>query len=139
MSDARDVAVVLKKLLEGVISMVVRSYGRMQLRPLYDSGIRYVPSTGEELCLPDVMFKKGEADAMELVIWRAAELRLYGEEATVRVEWRQVTRNGIPTRVFRCLVRRADGNIEDPVAELEKRQGSVEAPAFELEKPEAGL
>jgi hypothetical protein len=84
---------------------------RWNLPPLYRSGVRYVASKVQRL--PDALAikRQGFADCGPLAAWRAAELRVHGEPATIRIYWRPI-RGG--QRLFHAQVRRADGRIEDP-------------------------
>ena len=84
--------------------------------PLYSSGVRYreePPGTEEFCAIPDVL-RRGWGDCDDLAPWRAAELRLCGEEATAEPVH-------MGDGLWHVVVRRADGSIEDPSALLGMR------------------
>lgn len=97
--------------------------------PLYLSGVRYKPEprnfkflgrTVEEFALIPVILNRKFGDCDDLAPYRVAELQHAGEPATVRVQWkRRVYPNGRKGRkYFHVVVRRANGDIEDPSAKL---------------------
>ena len=76
---------------------------------LYRSGIVYRREPiGEEVWQNAAeLLRHGAGDCEDLAAYRAAELRMEGEPATVSIKR---TRRGS----FHAVVRRADGRIEDP-------------------------
>jgi hypothetical protein len=85
------------------------------LPPLYTAGVRYSRvDPNERWQLPSETFARRRGDCEDLAAWRAAELRLRGEPATVGVR-----RTG--PRVLHAVVVRADGTIEDPSRKLGMR------------------
>jgi hypothetical protein len=86
--------------------------------PLYSSGVVYqnepVGRPDELLSIPDIL-ERGWGDCLHLSCWRIAELREAGEErAQLAYTWKPMVINGQPGRLFHCIVRRANGAIEDP-------------------------
>jgi hypothetical protein len=83
---------------------------------LYTSGVRYlnepIGQVDELIDIPEIL-RRGAGDCFHLSAWRVAELRNDGEEgATIHVR-----RQRHPIKKLRCfhvLVRRADGETEDP-------------------------
>lgn len=77
--------------------------------PLYESGVLYRREKKDhefwENCI--VLLRLGEGDCEDLSAYRAAELRMEGEPATVQI---------IPTRrhSYHAIVQRGDGTLEDP-------------------------
>lgn len=82
---------------------------RAQLPSVYDSGVRYKPERvrPEEWRTADQIFASNYGDCEDLAAWRVAELQLAGEQAKVKV-----IRTG--RKRFHAIVRRADGQLEDP-------------------------
>lgn len=90
---------------------------------LYDSGIVYrrEPRGEEQWQLATDLLKRGVGDCEDLSFYRAAELRLQGEPATVAI---------VPTSrgTYHAVVRYADGGIEDPsrmLLALEHRRNTL--------------
>lgn len=95
---------------------------------LYESSIRFrrepeatIKAGIEQFDNVLQVLARGHGDCDDLVLWRVAELRERGEDASTRVAW--------PTgsRKFHAQVRRADGSYEDPsrilvFRELRKQQ-----------------
>ncbi len=97
--------------------------------PLYASGIVYrreVPGR-EDWQSADRLLAGGEGDCEDLAAYRTAELRLAGEPARVAI---------VPTRggtMYHAVVRRANGEIEDPSRiligqEADREEGSKMRP-----------
>lgn len=75
---------------------------------LYDSGVVYRRERGTERWQPATdLLRNMQGDCEDLAAYRAAELRMEGEPATVAIVR---TRRGS----FHAVVRRGDGSIEDP-------------------------
>lgn len=96
--------------------------------PLYSSGVRYENEppwkfdgrpAEEFACIP-IVLARGFGDCDDLSPWRVAELRRAGEPAKIRIQWKRKTlANGTKGRkYFHIVVRRANGDIEDPSAKL---------------------
>lgn len=77
--------------------------------PLYRSGVVYrrEPPGEEDWQSATQLLRNGFGDCEDLSAYRAAELRLDGEPATVAI---RRTKRGS----FHAIVRRADGKLEDP-------------------------
>lgn len=77
--------------------------------PLYKSGVRYArePLGSEVWQTALETLEKGFGDCEDLVAWRCAELRCAGEDATPYVK-------DVRPGLRHCLVRRANGALEDP-------------------------
>src|SRR6478735_4983930 len=85
---------------------------------LYASGVVY---QNEPVGLPDKLLdipgilEQGWGDCLHLSCWRVAELREQGEkDAQLAYTWKPVIIQGRQGRLFHCIVRRANGQIEDP-------------------------
>jgi hypothetical protein len=115
-------AVVIRFILRALV-MVDQLYLRLhpQTPSLYQSGVRYQeePDDGiEEFASIPAMYARGWGDCDDLAPARVAELRMRGEKASIRVQWR--SRPG-GRKLYHVLVRRGDGSIEDPSAKLGMR------------------
>lgn len=101
--------VAMMALLEGLTALNYVFLSRFDVPPLYKSGVRYrreQPGREQWLTIPEVL-DEGFGDCEDLAAWRAAEIRLKGLPAFVRV-----VRSG--RRSFHAIVQRPDGTIEDP-------------------------
>jgi len=87
---------------------------RPDIPPLYGSGVRYAPEPqGREDWDPaDVVHDRGWGDCEDLAAWRAAELRMAGEDARADCYPSRVRADG--SRVWHAVVVREDGTVEDP-------------------------
>lgn len=83
---------------------------------LIDSGVRYEREPpGQELWLTIPWVRlMGHGDCEDLACWRAAELRVRGEDARPFHTLRYTPKG----RLYHIRVKRADGTIEDPSAAL---------------------
>lgn len=96
--------------------------------PLYSSGVRYENEPlwkfenepVEEFALIPIVLARGWGDCDDLAPWRVAELQNCGEAAKIRVQWkRQISKSGVKGRkYFHIVVKRSNGFIEDPSAQL---------------------
>ena len=120
LKPSKLLALVVRGALEAVI-MANRLYLRTHHVPsLYESGVRYEEEPAglpyEDFAAIPVILSRGWADCDDLVSWRIAELRNAGEAAKVRLKWQyDPTRNA---RMYHVLVRRANGQVEDPSLRL---------------------
>lgn len=91
---------------------------------LYQSGVRYrlEPPGTEDVADIEVLLDRGWGDCAQLCAWRVAELRVLGEPAKIRIQWK-VRPDG--KKLFHVLVRRADGRIEDPSTILGMKSGDA--------------
>lgn len=82
------------------------------LPALYHSGVKYHKQNPKACAfrMPSDVVKRGNGDCKQLVLWRLAELLAQGETATPRVMWLN-DRKGMQAHI---LIRRADGDLEDP-------------------------
>ena len=120
LKPSKLLALVIREALEAVI-MTNRLYLRThQVPSLYESGIRYeeepVGQPYEDFSAIPVVLARGWGDCDDLVSWRIAELRNAGENAKVRLKWQYDPIRG--ARMFHVLVRRANGQVEDPSLRL---------------------
>lgn len=105
------------EVVQGVLAgLVEANYQEMKLRPLpalYASGVRYARESGrEQWQTAEETYQLKRGDCEDLAAWRAAELRIMGEMRARAVCY--APRPGL----IHCVVRRADGRIEDPSAKL---------------------
>lgn len=120
LKPSKLLALVVRGALEAVI-LANRIYLRTHhVPPIYESGIRYeeepAGQTYEDFAAVPVILSRGWADCDDLVSWRIAELRNQGENAKVRLKWQyDPTRRA---RMYHVLVRRANGQVEDPSLRL---------------------
>jgi len=99
-------------------AMNVRIMTWQPLPELYKSGVRYSREPGTEawLSATDVLSHK-RADCEDLACYRAAELRVRGERATaIPIRW---------AHGWHIVVRRANGELEDPSVELGMPTGPI--------------
>jgi hypothetical protein len=90
---------------------------------LYTSGVRYAREEGTERWLPpSIVLGLGRGDCEDLAAWRAAELRVTGEDPEARA---RVIRSG--PRTWHAVVERSSGELEDPSRELGMGVGMVGA------------
>jgi hypothetical protein len=96
---------------------------------LYASGVRYQNEPegqtfnghpAEEFALIPVVLARKWGDCDDLAPWRVAELIHGGERAKIRVQWRarRLANGQLGRKYFHIVVRRGNGLIEDPSAEL---------------------
>lgn len=92
---------------------------RPDIPPLYASGVRYRNEPFGCEWFDDILIclNRGWGDCDDLVAWRIAELREQGELAEIHMFWQPGIKNP-RTRLFHVVVRRANGDIEDPSAIL---------------------
>lgn len=120
LKDSRVLAYVVKQALEATI-FANRIYLRTHHAPaLYESGVRYEEEPAgqpyEDFAAVPVVLSRGWGDCDDLVSWRIAELRNAGEPAKVRLKWQFDPVRG--ARMYHVLVRRANGQVEDPSKRL---------------------
>lgn len=114
---SRMLAWAIKPLLEGnvrVNQLFLRTHPTTPW--LYESGVVYKNEPKgqgyEEFALIPTVHERGWGDCDDLAPWRCAELReRAGEHAKIRVQWKKHP-NG--QKMFHIVVRRANGDIEDP-------------------------
>lgn len=101
--------------LAGLQALAEQEIATGAIPPIYSSGVRYrrEPPGSERWQLPSQTLSKGEGDCEDLASWRAAELRVSGEDPYARAV---VVRSG--PRTWHAVVRRGDGSYEDPSAAL---------------------
>lgn len=108
-------AEVVRSLLNALV-MVNRIELRSDKRipPLYRSGVRYQREDAGKEEFQDIysILAAKVGDCEDLASWRVAELQEAGENASIRIKWRENPDTG--KRLFHIQVRRADGSIEDP-------------------------
>ena len=120
LKGSKVLALVIRGALEAVI-LANRIYLRTHhVPPLYESGVRYeeepLGQPYEDFSAIPVVLARGWLDCDDAVCWRIAELRNIGENAKVRLKWQyDPVRN---TRMYHVLVRRENGQVEDPSLRL---------------------
>jgi hypothetical protein len=114
--DAEDVLGALRAHVAASVRDIARAAreGR-PIPPIYASGVRYDRrDPNERWQLPSETLGRRRGDCEDLAAWRAAELLLRGERASVGVR-----RTG--PRVLHAIVVRANGSVEDPSKRLGMR------------------
>lgn len=85
--------------------------------PLYEGGVRYSQEGRGDETWQAVPVIRDTADCEDLACWRAAELRVTGEDPDARAIFRG--QPVAPRRVlYHVVVQRGDGSIEDPSKRL---------------------
>jgi hypothetical protein len=106
----------IKAILETQVKLNMLYLQRHNVPPLYKSGVRYRAEPEnfpcEEFALIPSILKRGWGDCDDLAPWRVAELRMQGEKAKIRIQWKASKKTG--QKLFHIVVRRGDGWIEDP-------------------------
>jgi hypothetical protein len=120
LKPSKLLALVVRGALEALI-MANRMYLRTHhVPPLYESGVRYEEEPAgqpyEDFAAIPVILARGWGDCDDVVSWRIAELRNAGENAKVRLKWQFDPSRG--ARMYHVLVRRANGQVEDPSLRL---------------------
>lgn len=100
-------------MLEGLTATNVELMRRGRIPPIYAAGVRYARERRDVWRTAPEVLRRGSGDCEDLAAWRAAELRVSGEDPAARVE---VYRSG--PRRFHAIVRRGDNAIEDPSRRL---------------------
>lgn len=100
--------------LEGLTRANVRLMRTSPVPPLYSSGVRWSLGDITPLPLAHTIARRGRGACGPLAAYRAAELRMQGENARAVV---RPSASGVPGR-WHAVVMRGDGRIEDPSARL---------------------
>lgn len=123
---ARLLAAALRPILESLVTVDQLFLANHHVPRIYESGVRYKEEPSrhallsfqgsgkqrvEEFAAIPAILQRGWGDCDDLAPWRCAELRMQGEKAKLRVQWRRQA-NG--SKLYHIVVRRADGSIEDP-------------------------
>jgi hypothetical protein len=112
---AKLFAEVVRSLLQALVMV-----NRIELRanksipPLYKAGVRYKREPAGQESFEDIngVMSAGWGDCEDLSAWRVAELQEAGENAAIRIKWRENRQTG--KKLFHIQVRRGNGKIEDP-------------------------
>lgn len=120
LKPSKILALVIREAIEAVV-LANQLYLRLhQVPSIYESGIRYEEEPAgqpyEDFAAVPVILARGWGDCDDLVSWRIAELRNSGENAKVRLKWAYDPIRG--ARMYHVLVRRANGQVEDPSKRL---------------------
>lgn len=99
--------------LEGLTRLDETLLGEADYPPLYESGVRYRAEPREVWRHVGHVLAEGWGDCEDLAAWRAAELRVSGEDPDAAVG---TYRSG--ARRYHAIVVRGDGSIEDPSRKL---------------------
>lgn len=132
LKHSRMLGIVIKPVLEALVTVDQLYLRTHHVPPLYRSGVRYqeeplnqaklgsgpVQRIEDFSSIPAVL-ERGHGDCDDLAPWRCAELREAGEPAKIRVQWKKHPITG--QKLFHIVVRRADGSIEDPSLKLGMR------------------
>lgn len=117
--SATQVAQRLTAVARGLTALALldlRENARPSLYDLVRRGrLRYQrePRPRELWLCPSLVMQAGWFDCEDGAAWRAAELKLEGERASVLV---RPARSAGPEALFHAVVKRGDGSIEDPSA-----------------------
>lgn len=86
---------------------------------IYSAGVVYRnedPRQGyEDFAIIPAIIARGWGDCDDLAPWRCAELQEAGENAKIRIQWKRLPVKG---KLFHIVVRRENGQIEDPSRRL---------------------
>lgn len=99
--------------LEGLTRVNERLLSGGAFPPLYSAGVRYRTEPREVWRHAADVLGEGWGDCEDLAAWRAAELRVSGEDPDAAV----ATYKSAPRR-YHAVVLRGDGSIEDPSRQL---------------------
>lgn len=107
----------MRPILEGLTALNERILAELRpdIPPLYAAGVRYQaePPTKEDWDTADVVHGRGWGDCEDLAAWRAAELRLEGDDdARADCYVSRVRPDG--RKIWHAIVVRGDDSIEDP-------------------------
>lgn len=85
---------------------------------LYQSGVRYKrePKTLDHWISIPFVLRRRFGDCEDLASWRAAELRVHGEDASAIPKHVKTWPDG--SKLFHILVKRGNGRLEDPSKRL---------------------
>ena len=98
---------------EGLTLVNVDQMRRRVFPPLYSSGIRYKVESGEHWQPAAALLAARRGDCEDLAAYRAAELRVSGQDPDAAVAIYKSR-----PRVYHAVVKRGDGTIEDPSLRL---------------------
>lgn len=125
---SRTLGLAIKAILDAQVAINRLYLSLHDVPPLYESGVRYeneppwkfLGKVVEEFATIPVILSRGWDDCDGLAVWRCAELQQAGEHARIRIQWKQHRKaNGSKGRkYFHIVVRRGNGDIEDPCAKL---------------------
>jgi hypothetical protein len=104
--------------IEGLTRLDERILAGADFPPLYEAGVVYKREARDVWRHADDVRKSGWGDCEDLAAWRAAELRVSGEDPKAHVA---VYQSG--PRRFHAIVARGDGSTEDPSRRLGMKPG----------------
>lgn len=102
-------AVMYEAAIEGLTTLDAQILQHLRLPSIYDSGVVYHREPRDVWRHVGDVYKSGWGDCEDLAAWRAAELRVSGEDPAAHVH---VYQSG--SRKFHAVVARGDDSIEDP-------------------------
>jgi hypothetical protein len=108
--------------LEGLTRLNELLIKQHDVPPIYEAGVRYRREKRDKWKHALDVQADGVGDCEDLSAWRAAEMRVSGEDPGARVE---VYRSG--PRKFHAIVERSDGTTEDPSRVLGMGQEGIGA------------
>ena len=106
---------VVRLLAEAAVLANLAHLKRHRVAPLYRSGVQYrnePPGLPDECVDIPLLYRRGFGDCLHLSAARVAELRAQGENASIKLKFAPAT--ATQGRVFHVLVRRGNGQLEDP-------------------------
>jgi hypothetical protein len=104
----------LRAALAGLTALNEWALSTWDVPPIYSAGVRYQrePAGREDWDIAPIVYARGWGDCEDLAAWRAAELRLGLGGVPPERAIADTYQSG--PRTWHCIVRRADGSIEDP-------------------------
>ena len=129
LKKSRTLGMVIKPLLESLVTINQIYLSTHKVAPLYElaragkvvyrnepDDLNRLVTKGhnrkvEDFAAIPAVLERGWADCDDLAPWLCAELRMSGEKAGIRVQWRRLPSG---SRLYHIVVRRGDGTVEDP-------------------------
>lgn len=99
--------------------LVAANQSDLPSQDLRDSGVRFRAEASETYATARVCLARGYADAMEIAVWRCAELRAAGVDAKPMLV-RHPAGDAPGIFYYTVVVLLPDGTVEDPVEAIRK-------------------
>lgn len=116
--DRRVFALLVRALLSQLLAINVGARKRGEVPPLYSTRVYFRPEPPGVETFRDAVntYRMGHGDCAHLAAWRAADLIVKGEKASLAVKYPKAGQ-----RLFHVVVRRENRAIEDPSTVLKPR------------------